>query len=197
MRHESTAFVIAAAFSASVIGWIVLAQRPADPVTPPAPAAAPRTNANVNDPPPPIDETRVGALRAAAERDAEDVASRVALGNAYFDAERFDEAIVWYEQALALNPGDVDVSTDLGVSYFGTGQPDRALEQFDRSLAVDPRHSKTILNIGIVRAYAKQDLDGAETAWQQVIEIAPDSPEARAAQEALEAIGAAHPDRGD
>ena len=33
MRHESTAFVIATAFSASVIAWIVLAQRPADPVT--------------------------------------------------------------------------------------------------------------------------------------------------------------------
>ena len=197
MRHESTAFVIAAAFSASVIAWIVLAQRPADPVTPPATAAAARGNANVNDPPPPIDEARVGALRSAAEQDAEDVASRVALGNVYFDAERFDEAIVWYEQALALNPSDVDVSTDLGVSYFYTGLADRALEQFDRSLAVDPRHSKTILNIGIVRAYAKQDLDGAAAAWQQVIEIAPDSPEARAAQEALEAIRAAHPDRGD
>ncbi len=197
MRHESTGFVIAAAFSALVIGWILLAQRPADQVTPPAAAAAPRTNENVNDPPPPIDEARVGALRAAAERDAEDVASRVALGNAYFDAERFGEASVWYEQALALNPSDVNVSTDLGVSYYYTRQPDRALEQFDRSLAVDPRHSKTILNIGIVRAYAKQDLDGAGTAWQQVIEIAPDSPEARAAQEALETIRAAHPDRGD
>lgn len=195
MRHESTAFVIAAAFSASVIAWVVLAQRPADPVTLPATAA--QRNAPVSDPPPPIDGSRVGALREASERDTEDVASRVALGNVYFDAERFDEAILWYEQALALNPSDVDVSTDLGVSYFYTGQADRALHQFARSLAVEPRHSKTILNIGIVRAYAKQDLDGAETAWQQVIEIAPDSPEARAAQEALEAIRAAHPDRGD
>ena len=197
MRHESTGFVIAAAFSASVIGWILLTQRRADPVTPLATAAAPRRNANVSDPPPPIDEARVGALRTGAERDAEDVASRVALGNAYFGAERFDEAIVWYEQAFALNPSDVNVSTDLGVSYYYTRQPDRALEQFDRSLAVDPRHSKTILNVGIVRAYAKQDLDGAETAWEQAIEIAPDSPEARAAQEALETIRAAPPDRGD
>ena len=158
---------------------------------------AAQRNAPVSDPPPPIDESRVSALREVAERDTEDVASRVALGNVYFDAKRFDEAILWYEQALALNTSDVDVSTDLGVSYFYTGQADRALHQFDRSLAVDPRHSKTILNIGIVRAYAKQDLDGAETAWQQVIEIAPDSPEARAAQEALEVIRAAHPDRGD
>ena len=133
MRHESTGFVIAAVFSASIIGWILLTQRRADPVTPPATAAAPRRNGNVSDRRPTIDEARVGALRATAERDAEDVASRVALGNAYFDAERFDEAIVWYEQALALNPSDVNVSTDLGVSYYYTRQPDRALEQFARS----------------------------------------------------------------
>ena len=39
-------------------------------------------------------------------------------------------------------------------------QPDRALAQFERSLAIDPKHTKTLLNIGIVRAFGKQDLEG-------------------------------------
>ena len=51
------------------------------------------------------------------------------------------------------------MSTDLGVSYYYTNQPDRALAQFDRSLAINPKHTKTILNQGIVRAFGKQDLD--------------------------------------
>ena len=55
-------------------------------------------------------------------------------------------------------------------------QPDRALAQFDRSLAIDPKHTKTLLNIGIVRAFGKQDLEGAAEAWQQVIDVAPDRP---------------------
>ena len=72
-------------------------------------------------------------------------------------------------------------------------QPDRALEQFDKSLAVEPTHSKTLLNIGIVRAFGKQDLDGATQAWQQVIKIAPDSPEGQAAKRALDSLKSAHP----
>ena len=40
----------------------------------------------------------------------------------------------WYEQALALNPKDPNVSTDLGVAYYYTNQPDRAIQQFEHSL---------------------------------------------------------------
>ncbi len=77
----------------------------------------------------------------------------------------------WYEQALAIEPRNVNASTDLGIGYYYMNQPDRALAQFDRSLAIDPRHTKTLLNVGIVRAYAKEDLEGAAQAWQRVVEI--------------------------
>ena len=73
-------------------------------------------------------------------------------------------------------------------------QPDRALAQFQHSLAIDPRHTKTMLNLGIVRAFGKQDLAGAAAAWEQVLELAPDSPEGRAARQALDNIRAAHPE---
>jgi hypothetical protein len=42
---------------------------------------------------------------------------------------------------------------DLGVCYYYTNQPDKALVQFDKSLAIDPKHAKTLLNVGIVRAF--------------------------------------------
>ena len=197
MRRQSIAFLMSAAFSGLIIGWILLSQRPADRPMPQAETA--RGNLDIDDtrPPPPLDEARVEVLRTAVERNPEDAGARVELANLYLDAERFDEAIVWFEQALELNPLDVSVRTDLGMSYYYTNQPDRALEQFARTLEVDPTHTKTILNMGIVRAFGKQDLDGAEAAWQQVIELAPDSREARVAREALDAIRAAHPGRGD
>ena len=78
-----------------------------------------------------------------------------------------------------LAPQDVNVSTDLGISYYYTNQPDRALAQFERSLAIDPKHSKTLLNVGIVRAFGKQDLEGAAKALQQVLDVAPGSPRPR------------------
>ena len=112
---------------------------------------------------------------------------RIELGNLYFDAERFEDAARWYEQALAIEPRNVSASTDLGISYYYMNQPDRALQQFDRSLAIDPRHTKTLLNLGIVRAFGKDDLEGAAQAWQRVVEYAPDSPEGKRAKQALEA----------
>ena len=129
---------------------------------------------------------------SALENNPEDVESRVALGNLYFDAHRFDQAIPWYEQALAVAPNNVDVSTDLGVSYYYMQQPGRAVAQFERSLDADPMHVKTHLNLGIVKSFGLQDLDGALTAWERVIEIAPDSVEAVAAQDALDRIGSVH-----
>jgi tetratricopeptide (TPR) repeat protein len=90
----------------------------------------------------------------------------------------------------------VNVSTDLGVSFYYTNQPDKALAQFERSLAIDPKHAKTLLNVGIVRAFGKQDLEGASKAWQEVLRLAPDSPEAQAAKRALDSLKSAHPGTG-
>jgi tetratricopeptide (TPR) repeat protein len=114
----------------------------------------------------------------------------------YFDAGRFQDATEWYQAALKINPNDVNASTDLGIAYYYMNQPDQALAQFDRSLAVDPRHSKTLLNIGIVRAFGKQDLKGAAEIWQKVVAVAPSSEEARAARQALDGLRSAHPDLG-
>jgi tetratricopeptide (TPR) repeat protein len=114
----------------------------------------------------------------------------------YFDAERYNDAITWYEAAIALNPSDPNVSTDLGVAYYYTNQPDKAVAQFEKSLSVDPKHTKTLLNLGIVKAYGKQDLKGAADAWQQVVSLAPESPEGQAAKKALEGLRNAHPAAG-
>jgi tetratricopeptide (TPR) repeat protein len=132
-------------------------------------------------------------MAQAAERNPRDAQVRLDLGNLYFDSERFEDAARWYQQALAIEPGNVSASTDLGISYYYLNQPDKALQQFDRSLAIDARHTKTLLNVGIVRAFGKDDLAGAAQAWQRVVEYAPESPEGKRAQQALDSLRNAHP----
>jgi Tetratricopeptide repeat len=145
--------------------------------------------------PPPLNEAQARTLAEQAAARPRDAEVRSQLGNLYFDAERYGDAIKWYEASLALAPKNANVSTDLAVSYYYTNQLDRALKQFEASLAIDPRHTKTLLNLGMVKAFGKQDLLGAAQAWKQVLDIAPpDSPEARAARQALESLRAAHPD---
>ena len=192
MRKDSVVFAVTGVFFGLLVGWIIGSQQAVG--TPAAPAPAATTAAAPAQSAPALDENRASTLRAAAERNPQDAESRTQLGNLYFDAERFTDAVKWYEEASKLSPQDVNVSTDLGISYYYTNQPDRALTQFERSLALDPKHSKTLLNVGIVRAFGKQDLDGATKAFQQVLDVAPGSPEARAARQALDGIRSAHPE---
>ena len=194
MRKDAILFGIAGVFFGVLVGWIMGAQQAtgvapaAAPQSPPAQSAA----GSAQPSPPPFDESRAAQLKAAADQSPSDANARVQLGNLYFDAERYDDAVRWYEDALRVDPKNVNASTDLGIAYYYSNQPDRALAQFDKSLELDPKHSKTLLNIGIVRAFGKQDLDGAEKAWQRVLDVAPDSPEAAIAKKGLDGLRAAH-----
>jgi cytochrome c-type biogenesis protein CcmH/NrfG len=199
MRAEAIVLGVAGTLFGLIIGWVLGSQqaaRTARSLPPPVAQAAPAAQPPASQPAP-IDPERVKALEAVAAQNPKDAQPRVQLGNMFFDAEQFREAIGWYEQALKLQPNDPNVSTDLGVAYYYTNQPDRALAQFDHSLRVDPKHIKTLLNVGIVRAFGKQDLPGAARAWQQVVDISPDSPEGQAAKKGLDGIKSAHPDAGN
>ena len=200
MRSDAIAFGIAGVCFGLIAGWVIGSQQAASR---PAAAAAASASAGTTSGDTGggagsgtraaiLDETQVTALKSVADREPKNPKPRIDLANLYFDADRYDDAIKWYGEALALAPTNVDVSTDLGVCYYYTNQPDKALAQFDESLKLDPRHTKTLLNVGIVKAFGKQDLDGASAAWKQVIAIAPDGPEGQAAKRALDSLSSAH-----
>ena len=192
MKSESIAFGIAGIAFGLIAGWIIGTQQ-APSRQPAAHRPRPRrAPAQANTRAAVLDETKITALKSVAEREPANAKPRIDLGNLYFDAERYDDAITWYEAAVKLSPKDVNLSTDLGVSYYYTNQPDKALAQFDKSLAIDPKHPKTLLNVGIVRAFGKQDLAGATKAWEQVLAIDPNSPEGQAAKRALDTLRSAH-----
>ena len=189
-------FGIAGVFFGVLVGWIIGSQQAVPVRQTPAPSTEAQSPQAQSRTAPPLDESRAAALKATADSNPKDAATRVELGNLYFDHDRFSDAAKWYEDALALEPKNADVSTDLGIAYYYMNKADEALAQFERSLAIDPRHTKTLLNVGIVRAFGKQDLEGAARAWERVIEIAPSSSEAATARQALAGLRSAHPDAG-
>ena len=193
MPKESVVFGLAGVFFGILVGWMIGSQQAR---TPAATTSAPPAAAQQAQTAPPFDQSRATALEATIAKNASDAESRVQLGDLYFDAERFADATRWYEEALKINPAHVNASTDLGIAYYYMNQPDRALQQFERSLSIDPKHTKTLLNIGIVRAFGKQDLEGAAKVWQEVIDLAPSSPEAGMARQALQGLRSAHPPGG-
>ena len=195
MKRESIAFLTAGVVFGLFVGWIIGSQQGAPaPAVSTAPAntpAAPQASS-----PPPVDVQRAAELEKTAKADASNEAVRVELADLYFNAERFESAIPWYEAVLKLNPKNVNASTDLGVCYYYTQQDDRALAQFEHSLSIDPKHVKTLFNQGIVRAFGKQDIPAASDSWQKVIDIAPASEEGKRAKQILDGVKSGHTGAG-
>ncbi len=195
MKSESVVYAIAGTLFGFIIGWIVGTQQAPGHVA----AGVPNTAASQASAPaqagamppasqPMLDEAQVTAMRNVADRDPKNVESRIQLGNMYFDAERYQDAIRWYQDALALKPNDPDVSTDLAICFYYTSQVDKSLAQFEQSLAMSPSHVKTYLNMGVVKNFGKQDVAGARAAWQKVLSLAPGTQEAQAAQRFLDSV---------
>lgn len=193
MKAQIIVFSVVSAFFGFVVGWILGSQqatlgRPGAPAAAVQQAAAPAARS--------VDENEAARLRADIQREPGNAKARSDLGNLYFDAERYDEAARWYEEALKIAPKDENVSTDLGISFYYLNQPDRALQQFDYSLGINPNHTKTLLNQGVVRAFGKQDLEGAAASWQKVIQLSPNSQEGQNAKRMLDGLKSAHPGAG-
>jgi len=109
------------------------------------------------------------------------------MANAYFDIQRYDQAIGYYRKAVRVNSRDTNVLIDLGVSYFNTGQLDSALVSMKAALKIDPAHSQGLYNSGIVLFNLNRQNE-AVTQWELLIEKHPESREANAAQEYIKQI---------
>jgi len=117
----------------------------------------------------------IAALLEFTQNHPESADGWIRLGNHYFDAGRFKEAIEAYQKALALDSTNTDVWTDLGVMYRRVGQPEKAVEAFDKAIAADPSHEIARFNKGIVLMHDLDEVDAALESWRKLLQINPDA----------------------
>lgn len=116
-------------------------------------------------------------LLAAVTSNPNDYDSLVLLGNVYYDAKDFPNAIQYYTRALAIHPENPDVRTDMGTAFWYTGNADRALTELQTSLKYRPGHPQTLFNLGWVRWQGKADPKGAVESWEQLLKANPSYPQ--------------------
>lgn len=69
------------------------------------------------------------------------------LGTALYEAGRLDEAVIRYEQAVALQPDYVPAYNNLGVTLRAQGKVDAAIAAYERGLAVDAGYADLHYNL--------------------------------------------------
>lgn len=97
----------------------------------------------------------------------------ISIGNLYYDAKQYAQAINYYGQTLKIKPADVNVRTDLATAYWYSGDADTALNEFDKALSYVPNNPNTLFNRGMVRWQGKMDAAGALADWKKLLATSP------------------------
>jgi cytochrome c-type biogenesis protein CcmH/NrfG len=126
-----------------------------------------------NNEPTPDLTNRISALERETSLKPEDFGGWVQLGDLYFDANQFEEAINAYNKALELEPNNPNAWTDMGVMYRRSGKPRQAIEAFDKAIEADPSHEISRLNKGIVLMHDLDDIQGAIKVWEELVKVNP------------------------
>lgn len=100
-----------------------------------------------------------------------------ALGNLMDAQQRYDEALLYFDKALAIQP-------DFAVAWFNKGNTykrmecyDAAIEAYREHLKLQPDFVRAWLNLGFALEKQEQP-EQAEQCYRQAMELAPDEPDA-------------------
>lgn len=140
----------------------------------------------------PLDEKEIQTLEAQARENGSDAAVRAKIGSLYMEAGRHGDAVPWLEEAIRIDPGDLHARNHLAIAYLNAGRLAPAVAAFEANLAKDPAHPASLLGLGRIKLYVQKDIQGGLALWEKLVEVAPDSAEAVAVRDELEALKSAH-----
>jgi cytochrome c-type biogenesis protein CcmH len=128
----------------------------------------------------------VTPLLAILKTSPDDFGTIMKVGNLYYDAQQFPEAVKYYQLAVKSQPKNPDLLTDLGTSLWYTGDADAAIAEFQTALKYRPDHPGTLFNLGVVKWQGKMDPQGAVQAWEELLRRNPNYPQKQQIQEYIE-----------
>jgi len=119
-------------------------------------------------------DTQAQPLLKQLESDPRNSTLLYQIGNLYYDAQQYPEAVKYYENSLQIDPKATDVRTDMATAYHLMGQSDRAIQEYDAVLKIDGKHANALFNEGMVKWQDKMDLKGAIASWKRLLNAHPD-----------------------
>ncbi|RLE17854.1 MAG: hypothetical protein DRJ65_22195 [Acidobacteria bacterium] len=168
-----------------VLGYVIAERQavpPAVSLAPPSGTSAGSVSQqaavqNPGSPGPAEVERQLGEIRNLLAQNPGDARLLVAQGNIYFDAQRWEEARLSYEEAIETTPDDPNLLTDLAVVYRNLDKPERALEILAQVIEAAPDHWQAVYNRVIVLHFDLHSHDEAVAALGELEKLAETNPQ--------------------
>ena len=99
------------------------------------------------------------------------------MGRTYAQVGQLEQAVRFFEQAIALKPAYREAYNELGVAYASLGELEKAVETWGELVASHPDFAPAYFNLGraLWRLERRQQ---ARAYWQKGVELAPNHPSA-------------------
>jgi tetratricopeptide (TPR) repeat protein len=146
-----------------------------------------------DDPPDPAEESRRSeqSLREEIEQDPNDTVAMLALANLLANTGQLEEAIDWYERALALDPENWSARLDFAQSLADGGKHADAELQYHKVIEAQPENERAHFFLAeLYQAWQPPRTEDAIREYEAAIAAAPDSVVADDARAQLAALGA-------
>src|SRR2546425_6155618 len=93
-------------------------------------------------------------------------------GNSFFDQGKYEDAIIYYDRALQINPTDLKVLYNKALSLESLGKYDKAIGYYDAVLTINPNDIDALNNKGLsLESLGKHD--EAITYYDKVLAVNP------------------------
>lgn len=122
-------------------------------------------------------EKQAEPLFAKLKENPNDAATLASIGNMFYDAQLYPEAISYYEKSLKIDPNSAAVRTDKGTARFYMGDTDAAVAEIQAVLKDNPSYSPARFNLGMFQWKGKGDIKAAVDAWEYLLKNDPNYPD--------------------
>lgn len=123
------------------------------------------------------DDLHLMIYQRAIHDNPEDPNAHFNLGNTYYLAGRYEDAIEPYKQAIRLRPNLQLAYSRLGYSYVQVGKYGEAVEAYEGAVRVDPQSYIDHTNLGLAYLYVGSDQPGIAH-LKEAIHVKPESADA-------------------
>lgn len=117
----------------------------------------------------------INALKERVQANPKDVEAWIRLGSLYQQAGMAEQAVEFYERAVALRPNDAALLNELGICYQAAHKLEQSLAAFEKAQRVDPSSWEAIYN-AIITETAMDRFDKARADLARLRRLKPDAP---------------------